>query len=62
MYYLLDDFFRKAASIQSLTELYAATEFVHPYFGMKMSYDLPKVCHFKSKEVIESHYEDFLAY
>jgi hypothetical protein len=59
---VLTDFLTKAAGIASLDEIHTAADYVAPFLSFPATYELPKVTKYKSKEAIESHYEDFLAY
>jgi hypothetical protein len=59
---VLNDFLTKAGGITALPDIFDAVDHVTPFLTYPVTYDLPKVTKYKSKEAIESHYEDFLAF
>lgn len=48
--------------IARVEDIFATCDFVRVFLTLQPKYDLPTVCRLQNREVLESHYEDFLAY
>ncbi|CAG9327905.1 unnamed protein product [Blepharisma stoltei] len=59
---LYSGFISASCDIKNIEEIYESVAFFHPFLEFEIVYDLPLVCKVQSKEKLESHYEEFLAY
>ena len=59
---MLASFITAAIGMNSLDEICPAASALFPFFKIELNNDLPPVCKIQSKQRLEAHYEEFLAY
>ena len=59
---MLNNFITASLNIKTLDEICPAASALFPFFKVELNNDLPPVCKIQSKQRLEAHYEEFLAY
>lgn len=59
---LLSYFLQSSLGINRLEDIFATCDYVRGFLTLELKYALPTVCRLRTREQLESHYEDFLVY